>query len=597
VATAAERRAYARKLREIARSFDQLERATLQQSIQLLRDVRDRIAGQLTGTEFSQFRVAEQQQALDDIINAYDAQARALANGSTRQAFALGERSVVEPLQDANIGVAFFRPSEAQVNILSQFSADLISGEAAKFRSDINRIIRMNALGGNSALDAMKEITAKIGLPEKRSDPTKGVAYEAERILRTETNRTYNLASFAQQEQLAQDIPGLQKQWMATADNRTRLTHLEAHGKVVGVDEPFRLNGAELMYPGDPKGGPSETINCRCRSITVIPEIGPVATPLDEKIEAEKVRRGITPEITEPKAIGYLSASQAREQINKVIITEQNQINRIDKLVDRNSGELKRIQNIIKDNEPKVDWLQMLLQGPENVEIIEGSVLPDAIFERRDVLLRRQSFLLNRREQLYKQSSRQIQQLLKVDNPAKIGIDFAARERLPSSYISKIESSFNDMLQYIDNNTIEGELSVTIYNQPRTRSHFMPTQRNAVTLGSVDPTHIYHEVAHVIEYRNRNYLDEALSFLEQRTEGESEQYLKDLLGNMEYGSEKTKPDDFFHPYVGKSYIMPHGKIATEVISMGLEYYISNPALLAESDPGHFELIYNLVHGL
>jgi len=296
VATAAERRAYARKLREIARSFDQLERATLQQSIQLLRDVRDRIAGQLTGTEFSQFRVAEQQQALDDIINAYDAQARALANGSTRQAFALGERSVIEPLQDANIGVAFFRPSEAQVNILSQFSADLISGVTEDMRRKINTSIRMNALAGNSSLDAMRDITKLLFQttrpPSPRTrQPTKGVAYEAERILRTETNRTYNLASFAQQEQLAQDIPGLQKQWMATADNRTRLTHLEAHGKVVGIDEPFRLNGAELMYPGDPKGGPSETINCRCRSITVIPEIGPVATPLDEKIEAEKARR------------------------------------------------------------------------------------------------------------------------------------------------------------------------------------------------------------------------------------------------------------------------------------------------------------------
>jgi hypothetical protein len=48
---------------------------------------------------------------------------------------------------------------------------------------------------------------------------------------------------------------------------------------VVDVGKPFIV------------GPPQETINCRCRSITVIPEIGPLETPLDAEIEAEKERR------------------------------------------------------------------------------------------------------------------------------------------------------------------------------------------------------------------------------------------------------------------------------------------------------------------
>ena len=35
-----------------------------------------------------------------------------------------------------------------------------------------------------------------------------------------------------------------------------------------------------------------ETINCRCRTVTIHPEIGKIASPLDERVEKEKERRG-----------------------------------------------------------------------------------------------------------------------------------------------------------------------------------------------------------------------------------------------------------------------------------------------------------------
>jgi hypothetical protein len=288
--TKAQRRAYARKLREIARQAQRLERQTLQQSLTLLRQVRNRIAGDFAGTDFAQFRIAEQQKQLDDIINSYEAQARALANGSVRQSFSLGEQSVVLPLQEAGINLAWFRPTEAQVDVLAQFTADLIRKVSVDMRADITTSIRLNALGGSTANEAMRDITRIIGLPGRAGNP-KGVAYEAERILRTETGRAYNLASFSQQEKLAQDVPDLQKQWIATADKRTRLTHLKAHGQVVDVGKPFKIDGALMMYPLDPKGGPGETINCRCTSITVIPELGPIEAPLDKEIEKELAKR------------------------------------------------------------------------------------------------------------------------------------------------------------------------------------------------------------------------------------------------------------------------------------------------------------------
>ena len=62
------------------------------------------------------------------------------------------------------------------------------------------------------------------------------------------------------------------KQWLATADARTRDAHAAAAGQVRRIDEPFAVNGEALEYPGDPAGSAENVINCRC---TVIYPDGP----------------------------------------------------------------------------------------------------------------------------------------------------------------------------------------------------------------------------------------------------------------------------------------------------------------------------------
>ena len=51
------------------------------------------------------------------------------------------------------------------------------------------------------------------------------------------------------------------KQWDASLDKRTRPSHQKVDGEIRELDEPFS-NG--LMFPGDPDGGASEVVNCRC---------------------------------------------------------------------------------------------------------------------------------------------------------------------------------------------------------------------------------------------------------------------------------------------------------------------------------------------
>ena len=59
----------------------------------------------------------------------------------------------------------------------------------------------------------------------------------------------------------------LKKQWVATLDGRTRHTHREIDGEIVGIDETFD-NGCQ--FPGDPLGAPGETFNCRCTMIAAV---------------------------------------------------------------------------------------------------------------------------------------------------------------------------------------------------------------------------------------------------------------------------------------------------------------------------------------
>lgn len=86
-------------------------------------------------------------------------------------------------------------------------------------------------------------------------------AYRADAIARTETHGAANYGSDA-----AAKLTGLplRREWLAAQDERTRDTHAEANGQIVGPEEPFQVGNAFLMYPGDPSGPPEEVINCRC---------------------------------------------------------------------------------------------------------------------------------------------------------------------------------------------------------------------------------------------------------------------------------------------------------------------------------------------
>ena len=97
--------------------------------------------------------------------------------------------------------------------------------------------------------------------------------FQAKRLVQTESTAA---ANFATMESATTIFPGaqMQKEWIASFDDRTRPTHSEAGAsEPVPFNEPFMVGGSLMMFPGDPSGPAAEVINCRC-SMAPFPKQG-----------------------------------------------------------------------------------------------------------------------------------------------------------------------------------------------------------------------------------------------------------------------------------------------------------------------------------
>lgn len=91
-------------------------------------------------------------------------------------------------------------------------------------------------------------------------------------VARTETIGAVNAGIYrsAQFEAEARGDVAPFKQWISTEDKRTRPTHVAADKQRTLLSATFTVGGAQLLFPGDPRGPAQEVINCRCSLIPVV---------------------------------------------------------------------------------------------------------------------------------------------------------------------------------------------------------------------------------------------------------------------------------------------------------------------------------------
>lgn len=297
---------YTAKLNELAARYGRMEDETTRAILRMLRETRAQINDQIlqAGTPAGQFQLQALRANINRLIAEFEMRANAEVRSATADAYRFGGLSAVEPLQELGFSQAFYSPSKAQVNILQDFSTDLITGITVDLRRGVDRQVRMAALGQISPFKAMQAVTSEFGKQQVKQGKmvVSGVSAKAEMDVRTEMQRVFNLSNQSQMDDTATRIPGLLKRWIATADGRTRRGHLEAHAKYknnpIPVTDKFIVRDwrytkkggwrvvhtDELMYPGDPSGSPGNTINCRCTMTTIVPEVGVIGSSLDGRI-------------------------------------------------------------------------------------------------------------------------------------------------------------------------------------------------------------------------------------------------------------------------------------------------------------------------
>lgn len=173
-------------------------------------------------------------------------------------------------------GASLGQPAAApQVRHVLEYLAgvpDRLSGWPVRVFRQVKKELA-EAITAGEGVPAMRDRIAAVLEPEPaarwRWD------HDAVRIARTEAVAAYNGGAQAAAEQalLEGRAGGMVKEWLATADDRTRDTHRAADGQTRPIGQPFLVGGFPLMFPGDPAAPPAETVQCRCTQL-IVPEGG-----------------------------------------------------------------------------------------------------------------------------------------------------------------------------------------------------------------------------------------------------------------------------------------------------------------------------------
>lgn len=131
--------------------------------------------------------------------------------------------------------------------------------------NDLINIFQEAEAAGEGIPKIQERLSAYYG--DRKSD------WQTERIARTTMTGASNAGTLQAWNQAEDDGVQLEKEWVsALQPDRSRESHMEAHGQRVGIHETFVVDGENLDYPGDPTGKPGNIINCLCGMIGVVKE-------------------------------------------------------------------------------------------------------------------------------------------------------------------------------------------------------------------------------------------------------------------------------------------------------------------------------------
>ena len=283
----------------------------------------------------------------------------------------------------------------------------------------------------------------------------------------------------------------------------------------------------------------------------------------------------VAPVVAEP---AIPPAQAARQRIAEIERQHGAQIAQLD-------AELERVHVELREITEEIDRLGKLAL---TLPIRERDALFQPACDRRQALLGKQKAVLSKYDDAKKSLSDRILSVVQVDQPGKITMNAPGASKAIKQNWQNGVDEFNRLVGEGVSPALPAD-----FLKKAGRAHYNPTTKNLRVKPDTDVRVIVHELGHWLEDHNPEVHRKAVEFYDRRTAGES-------LARMGRGygkDEKTRFDKFLDPYMGKEYLYGGDRYATEIVSMGAEYFYNQTARLAVEDPDMFDFIFNLFRGL
>lgn len=262
-----DKRAYDRKLKELMAGVGKLKNEEVRRVMVLLEDLHREIASRVAVSEWDAHHLIEMKRTIAAAVKAFRARYTAASESALASMWEAGMESVDLPLTVAGVSIAAPTIPRAALEIMQDYSADLIRGLTADALKQVNNEITLGVLGGKTPYQAMEAIGRTIDAGRFKS-----LSYRAEMITRTEMARVNSAAREARMQAVAgkTDPPmRYMKKWVSSGKRHPRPHHARLDGTVIGLDEKFL---GRIPYPHAPGLPASETINCGCTHVLYSPD-------------------------------------------------------------------------------------------------------------------------------------------------------------------------------------------------------------------------------------------------------------------------------------------------------------------------------------
>lgn len=159
---------------------------------------------------------------------------------------------------------------------------DIAKGKAQRWeRQKVQSIMMQGILQGKSNVRIAQDIAENLANGDFKASM---------RYARTMSTNAQNGGRYGAYRRLEANGVPLTLQWEATLDMRTRHEHRMMHGQRRNVNQPFEVDGVEILYPawlgmGDYKVPPDMIWNCRCTILAFVKGFEHDALKTSERME------------------------------------------------------------------------------------------------------------------------------------------------------------------------------------------------------------------------------------------------------------------------------------------------------------------------